>query len=356
MSQEKVAMVGTPCEIMSASKMQTFMDIPIDVKIGLFCMENFSYSYLTKYLESKGIDINSITKFRIEKGYVFLFIDEEVKKIHLSDVRAAIRKNCDTCVELTSETSDISVGSIGSESGWSTIIIRSDKGEEIVNKAIEQGYIETKDLNESQLKLLNRVAANKIRKNKKTIEAREEIARPVLYQRDIPDDIFLEQLQVSNFDDLKANVIDVGSCVLCGGCEYICPDNLVHIYDRKPQRKGKCPDDCHACYIACPRMYLPQAIRNDNKKALGDYKKIITARNLKKYEGQDGGVVTSLLGFLLDNQIVSDALIVDQDETQPWKPVAKITNDIDEIIKASGTKYSACPIFKPLKKLNEGGN
>ena len=33
--------------------------------------------------------------------------------------------------------------------------------------------------------------------------------------------------------------------------------------------------------------------------------------------------------------------------------VAKLTKDIDEIVKASGTKYSVCPVFKPLKQLKK---
>ncbi|MFY9638731.1 MAG: Coenzyme F420 hydrogenase/dehydrogenase, beta subunit C-terminal domain, partial [Methanobacterium sp.] len=50
--QEKVAFIGTPCHMVAASKLDRFSDIlgesPIDIKIGLFCMENFSYSYMKK--------------------------------------------------------------------------------------------------------------------------------------------------------------------------------------------------------------------------------------------------------------------------------------------------------------------
>lgn len=45
MSEHRIAMVGTPCEIMAASKLQHYKDSPIDVKLGFFCMENFSYKY-----------------------------------------------------------------------------------------------------------------------------------------------------------------------------------------------------------------------------------------------------------------------------------------------------------------------
>jgi len=52
-NNEKVAIVGTPCHMIAASKMDKFSDIlgesPIDIKIGLFCMENFSYSYMKNF-------------------------------------------------------------------------------------------------------------------------------------------------------------------------------------------------------------------------------------------------------------------------------------------------------------------
>jgi coenzyme F420 hydrogenase subunit beta len=72
MKEEKIAMVGTPCEIMAASKIQHYTQTPIYFKIGLFCMENFSYKYFTQLLNEYDIQMDDIEKFRIEKGYAFL--------------------------------------------------------------------------------------------------------------------------------------------------------------------------------------------------------------------------------------------------------------------------------------------
>ena len=98
----------------------------------------------------------------------------------MSIAKRTIRKNCNICVELTSETSDISIGSIGSQDGWSTVIIRTEKGEEIINGAIEEKFIESKELEEPQFKLLNKNAESKIKKNLENIERREFLERPVL--------------------------------------------------------------------------------------------------------------------------------------------------------------------------------
>ena len=282
MREHRIAMVGTPCEIMAASKLQHYTDSPIDVKLGLFCMENFSYKYFVNLLKEYDLKMEDIEKFQIDKGFVFLLLKtKETVKIPLSVAKRIIRKNCNICVELTSETSDISIGSIGSDDGWSTLIIRTKKGEEIVDGAIEQKFIEAKELSETQFNLLNKLAENKINKNLEHIEKKEFLARPVLYQRDKSDDSIAEEISESNFLDLKSNVIDIGACVLCGACEYVCPDNLITIDDTKPILKGECPQDCHACFAVCPRTFIPEDLRNNNSKAIGDFIKVLSVKSLK---------------------------------------------------------------------------
>ena len=357
MSEHKLAMVGTPCEIMAASKLQYYTDSSIDVKLGLFCMENFSYKYFINLLKEYDLRMEDIEKFQIDKGFVFLLLKNKKEvKIPLSEAKTIIRKNCNVCVELTSETSDISIGSIGSEDGWSTLIIRTEKGKEIINGAVKEKFIETKELTESQFKLLSRIAESKITRSLETIEEREFFARPVLYQRAKSDDAIAKEISESNFSDLKSNVIDVGSCVLCGACEYICPDDLITIDDTKPRISGECPSDCHACFTVCPRTFIPEDLRNDNSKEIGDYINILSVKSLKHTQGQDGSIVTTLLDYLLTNNIVTDALIVDKEDHLAWKPYAKITSDIDQVVKSGGTKYSVCPVFKPLKNFTEEVN
>ena len=358
MSEDKIAIVGTPCEIMAASKIQHYTQTPIDFKIGLFCMENFSYSYFVKLLKTMDLTMEEIEKFRIEKGYAFLNLKNGKQvKISLSKAKTVVRKNCNICAELTSETSDISVGSIGSENGWSTIIIRTEKGEKIIEDAIKQKYLKAKELTPSQLKLLERISSNKTKTNYENIESRESRARPVLYLRGKTDESIMEEILESNFDDLRANVINVGACVLCGACEYVCPDDLILIKNTKPRKKRKkCPEDCHMCFTVCPRTFIPTDLRNNLTKTIGDYKKILTVKSLKHNEGQDGVVVTTILDYLLSNNIVTQTLVVDKKENLAWKPYAKLTKDVDEIVKASGTKYSVCPVFKPLKQLKRDVN
>ena len=67
-------------------------------------------------------------------------------------------------MDFTSELSDISVGSVGSKEGWSTIIVRSDKGFELVKNAENDDYIQTKPIEESGIKIIEKLANKRKKK------------------------------------------------------------------------------------------------------------------------------------------------------------------------------------------------
>ena len=96
--------------------------------------------------------------------------DGEKFDVPLNNVKSYARHNCHYCEDLTSDYADISVGSIGSGSGWSSVITRNKKGEEIFNEAVKAGLIEAESLKEVKpgQGLLERIAKTK-RKNCKPI-------------------------------------------------------------------------------------------------------------------------------------------------------------------------------------------
>lgn len=356
-NNNKVAMVGTPCHILAATKMDKFMDeFPVDLKIGLFCMENFSYSYMREMLKEYNVDIDNVKEFKIEKGHLWLYLkDGGVIKISLDKAKKCMRKNCQICMDFTAEQSDVSVGSVGSPEGWSTVIIRTDKGLKLVEGAENDEYIDTKPITEGGLKIMKKLAREKKEENLAEINKRERVARPVLYRRYISEEEFINEVKECQFNDLISDVVSVGACVLCGACVYSCPEEIVKIEDRKPQIKGSCPEGCNACYVSCPRTYVPNEILNKETfmDPFGDYIKILSAK-AKKIEGQEGGIATALLTYALSNNMVDDVVVVDKSTSEPWKPEAKLTNNIRDVLSASGTKYTACPVFKALKQTEEG--
>ena len=122
----------------------------IKYKIGLFCMESFSYDNIINLVKDKfDKDINDLIKMNIDKGkFIINLKSGEELDIPLSEIQSYARETCHYCEDLTSDYADISVGSIGSQAGWSSVITRTKEGEEIYKGAIKDGLIESKSLKE----------------------------------------------------------------------------------------------------------------------------------------------------------------------------------------------------------------
>jgi coenzyme F420-reducing hydrogenase beta subunit len=162
---KSIAFVGTPCKMDAAYKMQNsavglvYLSKGVNViRIGLFCMDSFSLNGLRTFFEEKNaIPLTDIVKMNIKEGKFRVTLRNNVEKeFPIAALDSYKSSSCDLCTDFTSEKADISVGSSGSQPGFSTIIVRSNAGLELLNKAAKEGYIEFKPLNEEDLtKVLN---------------------------------------------------------------------------------------------------------------------------------------------------------------------------------------------------------
>lgn len=155
----KIALVGTGCQIAGARKfkegtLKTLLgkkkdsENPFDILyIGLFCYENFNHAKYREKIESLfGIKMEDVVRNDITGGKVILHVKdgkEHVQPVKLFD--DVVPQSCKLCMDFTASFADISVGSVGSEKGWSTVIVRSDKGMEILNEAEKRGYVEVSE-------------------------------------------------------------------------------------------------------------------------------------------------------------------------------------------------------------------
>ncbi|AEF96582.1 coenzyme F420-dependent sulfite reductase [Methanotorris igneus] len=181
MGLEKVAVVGLPCQINGLRKLQYFpylakhdgelgkngkpVKLPkIEYLIGLFCTEKFDYDNMKEVLAKHGIDIEKVEKFDIKKGKLLVYINGEKKEIDLKEFE--ICSGCKMCRDFDAEMADVSVGCVGSPDGYSTVIIRTEKGEEIKNAVeLKEGV---------DLGAIEKLKQMKLKRFKKEIERRKE--------------------------------------------------------------------------------------------------------------------------------------------------------------------------------------
>jgi coenzyme F420 hydrogenase subunit beta len=177
---KKIAVVGTPCQMKALGKIETGarceakISEAVKLKIGLFCMETFSYPSFMEYLENEGIDPVKVDKFEIKGGRFIANQDgETVHRVRLSKVKQLVRGCCHSCGDFTAEFSDISAGNVGSPDGWSTVIVRTDVGEKALKAVEKAGLVEIQPVEEgkSGLGLVERLA---VKKRKDAEKAGEE--------------------------------------------------------------------------------------------------------------------------------------------------------------------------------------
>lgn len=142
----KLGFVGTPCQILAARKMQLpgsegVVLAPSDkikLTIGLFCMEQFN----PELIDHLGVDKRDIKKLNIKKeGLIVTLQNGQQMTVPHKDLKKFVRGSCAVCTDFTSKYADISVGSVGSPDGWSTVIVRSELGREVYMRALSDGFI-----------------------------------------------------------------------------------------------------------------------------------------------------------------------------------------------------------------------
>jgi coenzyme F420 hydrogenase subunit beta len=103
--------------------------------IGLFCFEAFNRRKLKDEIKSRlGVDLDKAEKTQVREGRFNLRVDGKDYSCKVKDLDSAAEKVCDFCDDFTSQFADISVGSVGSKAGYSTVIVRSEAGKNLGEK------------------------------------------------------------------------------------------------------------------------------------------------------------------------------------------------------------------------------
>jgi len=167
---------------------------------------------------------------------------------------------------------------------------------------------------------------------------------------------------VKIFKDLEEEVIKANNCCACGACVAYCNSqafDVIKMEGYTPQfisdaNVDNCKE-CGVCYYICPQT--EPLIENLNtiykiEDELGNVENIVAAKTTDekiKEVGQDGGLVTTLLMYLFDTNKINAAIVSAYDEN--LKPQPKIIYNKEDLLKASGTRYTISSNLLPLAEL-----
>lgn len=181
---KSIAIVDVGCHIRGLRNMEydlfynlgfsPYSDLKI-YTIGLFCSGSFSHQ---KLLNSLGSNPSEIKRMEVLKGTLRAQGKTDIT-IPVKEMKEDFLGACPMCVDYTAELADISIGSIGSPQGYSTVIVRDIMGWGMMRDALQRG------LAEADAKLVNMKDLKKLVSRKKE-SARQDIEKHLTSKRAIP--------------------------------------------------------------------------------------------------------------------------------------------------------------------------
>ncbi len=171
--------------------------------------------------------------------------------------------------------------------------------------------------------------------------------------------------EVLHWKHLYSEVVTSGLCTGCAGCVVACPHDVLGYDDGEGVYKpfhleeeggpGDCGHGergCTSCTRACPRFrdWEPEIDTHlfgrprAKEQVSGISKDIILARaaDPKICEiGQDGGLVSAMLIWALEHDIIDAALVsyLEGDGTT-WKAIPGVARTREEVLAAAGSRYT----------------
>lgn len=158
-ARPRLAVVGTPCEVQGLSAMQARrwstgahrVDAVV-LSIALLCTKSFNYESLVLHelRDRRNIDLKRVGKIDVIPGRMIVeyrdgqvALDEPVKDFH-----GAALKGCDECADFLGRSADLSVGSVGSIEGWSSVLVRTERGRRAFEQA--RNRLDVRDLDDPE--------------------------------------------------------------------------------------------------------------------------------------------------------------------------------------------------------------
>ncbi len=188
--------VATPCQALALAKMKLNRDKEeapkinhLQFVIGLYCGWVLSAEKFSALLAEKSVKREEIKRMDIPAGknILELYTRRGVKEIPFDEAQVCIREACNYCTDSTAEYADVSVGAarfagtVDEQRGWNQLIVRTQKGRELVDLAVKRGVLEIKETPVESLRQLKVAAMDKKKNALKNIVRKSGSAKNLLY-------------------------------------------------------------------------------------------------------------------------------------------------------------------------------
>lgn len=183
----------------------------------------------------------------------------------------------------------------------------------------------------------------------------------------------------AQWKELYEEVINTGLCTGCAGCVVTCPHDVIGYEHEEGKYKpfhleeelglDNCihgEKGCTTCTRACPRFRTWESAANnhlfgrdrEDDEMAGIWEQLLLTRATDKTQhekGQDGGFVTAMLSWLLDNNYIEGALVSGVEDDDAWKAKPVLVQTKEEVLATAGSRYTYCANPLALREAKEKG-
>jgi coenzyme F420 hydrogenase subunit beta len=168
MGLTKLALVGMSCQASVTGALESRRVNKWRKRIawtfGLLCSKTFTYDGLNVEIAQNqlGLDLHDLVRVNV-KGKLLFYTDDGAEHTYsLKKAYPFTRPGCLQCPDFAAEHADISFGGLGQSDGWSLTVIRTDRGQEIWQGAVDAGIVEWRPGSEdpAALALMDKLSAH----------------------------------------------------------------------------------------------------------------------------------------------------------------------------------------------------
>jgi len=152
--KEDVAFVGLPCHSETLDNIITMKNLGADFRIkyviGLFCMSSYEpNSFRTIISDTLGLQSDLLSKTDCARGKFFFESPDGVSEMKIKECSPAKAEGCKYCLDFAAEFADISIGNVGVDDDSNIIIVRNERGKELLELALANDVLDIQQIDET---------------------------------------------------------------------------------------------------------------------------------------------------------------------------------------------------------------